>query len=99
VAGQLAIDPATGQSLLGSIEEQTERALRNVEAILHAAGSDFAHLLKVNIYVTDIAMWPAVNAVYARVVGSQMPARAVVPVPALNHGLSIEIDAIAALKS
>jgi len=44
-------------------------------------------------------MWPAVNAVYARVVGSQMPARAVVPVPALNHGLSIEIDAIAALKS
>lgn len=99
VAGQLAIDPATGQSLLGSIEEQTERALRNVEAILHAAGSDFAHLLKVNIYVTDIAMWPAVNVVYARVVGSQMPARAVVPVPALNHGLSIEIDAIAALKS
>ena len=99
VAGQLSIDPATGQSVLGSIEEQTERALRNVEGILHAARSDFAHLLKVNIYVTDIAMWPAVNAVYARVVGSEMPARAVVPVPALNHGLLIEIDAVAAVKS
>jgi len=99
IAGQLSIDPATGQAVLGSIEEQTERALRNVEAILHAAGSDFAHLLKVNIYVTDIAMWPAVNAVYARVVGSEMPARAVVPVPALNHGLLIEIDAVAAVKS
>jgi 2-iminobutanoate/2-iminopropanoate deaminase len=97
VAGQLSIDPATGEKLHGTIEEQTERTLRNVEAILHAAGSDFAHLLKVNIYVTDIAVWPRVNAVYARVVGHAMPARAVVPVPALNHGLLIEIDAIAAV--
>ena len=99
VAGQLSIDPATGEKLHGSIEEQTERTLRNVEAILHAAGSDFAHLLKVNLYVTDIALWPRVNAVYARVVGREMPARAVVPVPALNHGLLIEIDAVAALRA
>lgn len=98
VAGQLSIDPATGQKLHGSIEEQAERTLRNVEAILHAAGSDFAHLLKVNVYVTDIAFWPRVNAVYARVVGRDVPARAVVPVPALNHGLLIEIDAIAAVR-
>jgi len=98
VAGQLSIDPATGEKLHGSIEEQTERTLRNVEAILQAAGSDFAHLLKVNVYVTDIAFWPRVNAVYARVVGTDVPARAVVPVPALNHGLLIEIDAIAAVK-
>jgi 2-iminobutanoate/2-iminopropanoate deaminase len=99
VAGQLSIDPATGEKLLGTIEEQTERTLRNVEAILHAAGSDFAHVLKMNVYVTDIAFWPRVNAVYARVVGNEMPARAVVPVPALNHGLLIEIDAIAAVKA
>jgi len=99
VAGQLSIDPATGEKLHGSIEEQTERTLRNLEAILHAAGSDFAHLLKVNVYVTDIAHWPRVNAVYARVVGNEMPARAVVPVPALNHGLLIEIDAIAAVRA
>lgn len=98
VAGQLSIDPATGEKLHGDIEAQTERTLRNVEAILHAAGSDFAHLLKVNVYVTDIAYWPRVNAVYARIVGRDVPARAVVPVPALNHGLLIEIDAIAAVK-
>jgi 2-iminobutanoate/2-iminopropanoate deaminase len=98
VAGQLSIDPATGEKVHGSIEEQTERTLRNVEAILLAAGSDFAHLLKVNVYVTDIAHWPRVNAVYARVVGADVPARAVVPVPALNHGLLIEIDAIAAVR-
>lgn len=99
VAGQLAFDPETGDALRGSIEEQTERTLRNVEAILHAAGSDFAHMLKVNIYVTDIAMWPRVNATYAKIVGTDVPARAVVPVTALNHGLLIEIDAIAAVKS
>jgi 2-iminobutanoate/2-iminopropanoate deaminase len=99
VAGQLAFDPATGDALRGTIEEQTERTLRNVEAILHAAGSDFAHLLKVNIYVTDIAMWPRVNATYAKIVGADVPARAVVPVTALNHGLLIEIDAVAAVKS
>lgn len=99
VAGQLAIDPVSGEKLHGGIEEQTERTLRNVEAILHAAGSDFAHLLKVNIYVTDIAMWPAVNAVYARIVGNEKPARAVVPVTSLNHGFLVEIDAIAAVKA
>lgn len=98
VAGQLSIDAATGETRAGSIEEQTERTLRNLEAILHAAGSDFAHLLKANVYVTDIAFWPTVNAVYARVVGSEMPARAIVPVAALNHGLLIEIDAVAAVK-
>ncbi len=98
VAGQLAIDPATGEKLLGSIEEQTERTLRNVEAILLAAGSDLAHLLKVTVYVTDMAHWGAVNAVYARVLGDARPARAIVPVKSLNHGFLIEIDAIAALR-
>lgn len=98
VAGQLAIDPATGEKMLGSIEEQTERTLRNVEAILVASGSDLAHLLKVTVYVTDMAHWAAVNTVYARVLGDARPARAIVPVKSLNHGFLIEIDAIAALK-
>jgi 2-iminobutanoate/2-iminopropanoate deaminase len=97
VAGQLAIDPANGEKLLGTIEEQTERTLRNVEAILVAAGTDLAHLLKVTVYVTDMAHWSAVNAVYARIVGEPRPARAIVPVKTLNHGFLIEIDAIAAL--
>jgi 2-iminobutanoate/2-iminopropanoate deaminase len=99
VAGQLAIDPATGERKLGSIEEQTERTLRNVEAILHASGSDFAHVLKMTIYVADIELWGAVNATYARILGAHKPARAIVPTKDLHHGFLVEIDAIAAVRA
>ncbi len=98
VAGQLAIDPATGERKLGSIEEQTECTLRNVEAILHAAGSDFAHTLKMTVYIADIALWGQVNEVYARILGPYKPARAIVPTKELHHGFLIEIDAVAAVK-
>ncbi len=98
VAGQLAIDPATGERKLGSIEEQTERTLRNVEAILLAAGSDFAHVLKMTVYVADIALWGAVNETYARILGPHKPARAIVPTRDLHHGFLVEIDAVAAVR-
>jgi 2-iminobutanoate/2-iminopropanoate deaminase len=98
VAGQLAIDPLTGERKLGSVEEQTERTLRNVEAILLAAGSDFAHVLKMTVYVTDIEHWAAVNATYAKVLGPHKPARAIVPTKDLHHGFLVEIDAIAAVR-
>jgi 2-iminobutanoate/2-iminopropanoate deaminase len=96
VAGQLAIDPVTGERKLGSIEEQTERTLRNVEAILKAAGSDFSRVLKMTVYVADIELWGAVNATYARILGDHRPARAIVPTKDLHHGFLVEIDAIAA---
>jgi len=96
VAGQLAIDPVTGERKLGSIEEQTERTLRNVEAVLKAAGSDFSRVLKMTVYVADIELWGAVNATYARIMGDHKPARAIVPTKDLHHGFLIEIDAIAA---
>ena len=98
VAGQLAIDPATGERKLGSIEEQTERTLRNVGAILEAAGSDFSRVLKMTVYVADMELWGAVNTVYERMLGAHRPARAIVPTKALHHGFLIEIDAIAALR-
>lgn len=98
VAGQLAIDPATGERKLGSIEEQTERTLLNVQAILEAAGSDFAHVLKMTVYVSDIALWGAVNTVYARMLGEHRPARAVVPTKDLHHGFLVEIEAVAAVR-
>ena len=98
VAGQLPIDPATGEKLQGSIEEQTERTLRNVEAILQAANSDLSRVLKMTVYVADISQWPTVNAVYARILGDHKPARAIVPVKELHYGFLIEIDAIAAVK-
>ena len=99
VAGQLPIDPVTGEKLLGSIEAQTERTLRNLEAILNAANSDLSRVLKMTVYVSDISQWPAVNATYARVMGDHKPARAIVPVKELHYGFLIEIDAIAAVNS
>ena len=96
VAGQLAIDPATGEKKLGSIEEQTEQALSNVYAILKAAGSDWDRVVKMNISVADIDLWEAVNKVYSRILGDNRPARAVIPCGKLHHGFLIEIEAIAA---
>ena len=96
VAGQLAIDPRTGEKRLGSIEEQTEQALKNVAGILKAAGSDLSRVLKMTVYISDIGLWGRVNEVYARVMGEHRPARAVIPTKELNHGFLIEVDAVAA---
>jgi 2-iminobutanoate/2-iminopropanoate deaminase len=96
VSGQLPIDPKTGQRNLGSIEEQTEQVLRNVEAILTAANSGFSRVLKMTVYVADIELWSAVNEVYSRVLGEHRPARAVIPTGKLHFGFLMEIDAIAA---
>ncbi len=96
VSGQLSIDPQTGEKKLGPVEEQTEQALNNVAAILRAAGSDLSRVLKMTVYVADMEMWGAVNAVYARVMGEHRPARAVIPTGELHYGFLIEIEAVAA---
>lgn len=98
VAGQLSIDPQTGEKRLGSIEEQTEQTLNNVGEILRAAGSDLSRVLKMTVYISDINLWGAVNEVYARIMGAHRPARAVIPTRELHHGFLIEIDAIAATR-
>ncbi len=102
VAGQLPIDPAAGRGAPGqhgSVAEQTERALRNVQAILEAAGSGLEQLLQVTIYVSEMEHWGEVNAAYARIMGEHRPARAVVPVKELHHGYALEIQAIGAQRS
>jgi reactive intermediate/imine deaminase len=96
VAGQLAINPHTGERLTGPIEEQTEQCLKNIAEILKASGSDLIRVLKMTVYITDIELWGAVNAVFARAMGDHRPARAIVPVTELHYGFKIEIDAIAA---
>ena len=96
VAGQLPTDPNDRNRPVGSIEEQTERTLRNVEAILVAAGSGLDRVLQMTIYISDIELWAGVNTAYARVMGNHKPARAVVPVKDLHYGYQIEIQAIAA---
>jgi 2-iminobutanoate/2-iminopropanoate deaminase len=99
VAGQLSIDPKTGEHRTGSIEEQTEQALNNVLEVLKAAGSDWSQVLKMTVYVTDINLWEAVNKVYGRILGEHRPARAVIPTGDLHHGFLIEIEAVAATKA
>ncbi len=98
VSGQLAVDPATGEKGVGSIEEQTRLALRNVEQILLSAGSDLNHVIKTTAYVSDVELWGGVNQAYAEVFGDHRPARAVVPSRDLHFGCLVEIEAIAALR-
>jgi 2-iminobutanoate/2-iminopropanoate deaminase len=95
VSGQIPID-AEGR-VLGDepIETQVETVLDNIRAILQAAGSDLERTLQMTVYVTDIANWGRVNETYARVLGPHRPARAIVPVRDLHHGIGVEIQAIA----
>jgi 2-iminobutanoate/2-iminopropanoate deaminase len=99
VSGQLPVDPHTGEKRIGSIEEQTEQALKNLSAILRAAGSDVDRVLKTTVYVSDIELWDRVNAVYANFFGEHHPARAVVPTKELHFGFQVEIEAIAVVNS
>ncbi len=98
VSGQLPRNARTGEVKTGAIEAQTELALRNVEQILNAAGSDLNHVLQMTIYISDIEIWGEVNEVYARILGEHKPARAIVPVKDLHFGTQIEIQAIATVK-
>ncbi|CAN5647235.1 RidA family protein [soil metagenome] len=98
VSGQLPRNATTGKVETGSIEAQTELALRNVEQLLLAADSDLNHVLQMTIYVSDMELWDKVNAVYAQMLGEHRPARAIVPVKDLHFGTKIEIQAIAAVK-
>jgi 2-iminobutanoate/2-iminopropanoate deaminase len=98
VAGQLPIDPARPDAPAGTIEEQTERTLRNVEAILRAAGSGLDRVVQMTVYITERRLWGAVNATYARIMGDHRPARAIIPVKEIKPGCDIEIQAIAIVE-
>jgi reactive intermediate/imine deaminase len=95
VSGQLPMDLETREPFAGDIETQTELALRNVEAVLKAAGSSLGRVLQMTIYISDIELWGAVNKKYAEIMGDHRPARAIVPVKELHFGTQIEIQAIA----
>lgn len=99
VAGQLGKDPARPDAGPGTLEEQAERALRNVEAVLLAGDSDLAHVLQLTVYVSDASFWGRVNDVCARVLGEHRPARAIVPVNEFRGGWQVEIAAIGAVRS
>jgi 2-iminobutanoate/2-iminopropanoate deaminase len=96
VAGQLPIAP-DGERCTGDIEEQADQVLRNLSAILEAAGSGLDRVIKTTVYVSDISLWGRVNDVYSRHFGDHRPARAVVPTRELHHGFLVEIEAVAAV--
>jgi len=95
VSGQLAVDPETGEKVHGSIGEQTQTVLQNIELILKEAGSSKDKVLKMTIYIPDVKLWDEVNKVYSKFFGDHKPARVIVPTRELHFGLLVEIDAIA----
>ncbi len=94
-AGQIGLDPATGELVSGGIEPETGQALANLRAVLAAAGFVLADVVQVQVYLADLADYPAMNAVYAEFFGQRPPARAAVGVAALPRGARVEIQLVA----
>jgi 2-iminobutanoate/2-iminopropanoate deaminase len=97
-AGQLGIDPTSGDLVEGGVGPQAERALENLRAVLEAADSGMDQLIKVTVFLVDIEDWPAVNEVYARLVPQPFPARSAFAVRALPKDALVEIEAVAAVR-
>lgn len=97
-AGQIPIDPATGQIVQGDVTAQTERVLRNLAAVLENAGASWSDVVKTTVYLQDMADFPRVNEVYGRVMGDARPARSTVQVAGLPRGVLVEIDAVAVVR-
>jgi len=98
LSGQVALDPASGELIGTTAEEQASQALKNLGAVLAEAGSGFDRVVKTTVYLTDMNDFAAVNSVYARAFGDSRPARATVQVAGLPKGARVEIDAIALLN-
>lgn len=94
-SGQIPIDPRTGELVTGDARVQTEQVLRNLAAVLSAAGGSLATVVKTTVYLSDMALFADMNEVYARHFGGHHPARATVGVAGLPMGADVEIEAIA----
>ena len=96
-AGQIALDPATGQVVEGDVVTQTRRVLQNLEAVLTAAGASWKEVVKTTVFLQDMKDFPRVNEVYASVMGDARPARSTVQVAGLPRGVLVEIELVANL--
>ncbi len=94
-SGQIPLDPDTNELVQGNIEAQTERVLRNIEAVLKQAGLGLGDVVKTSIYLADMGEFPQMNEEYAKHFGDHRPARATVEVSRLPKDVRVEIDAIA----
>lgn len=94
-SGQIPIDPRTGLLVEGAVQDQTDRVLRNLEAVLAAAGGGLRTVVKTTVYLSDMAFFTDMNTVYARHFGEHRPARATVAVAGLPKGVDVEIEVVA----
>lgn len=94
-AGQVALDPQTGELVGKTTSEQTEQVLKNLAAVLEAAGTNLDNVVKTTVYLADMGDFPAMNEVYARHFGTHKPARSTVQAAGLPKNARVEIDAIA----
>ena len=94
-AGQVALDPATMKLVAGGVEAQTHQVLKNLQAVLTAAGSNLSNVIKTTVFLADINDYKAVNGVYAQYFTESPPARSAVQVAALPLGALVEIEVVA----
>ena len=97
ISGQIPIDPSTGSLVEGDITAQADRAMRNVSALLRAAGIGFDHVVRTTVFLADMNDFAAMNEVYSRYIVDPPPARATVQVARLPRDVKIEVDAIAVI--
>jgi len=96
-AGQIAIDPASGQVIAGDVRAQTERVMSNLGAVLATVNATWKDIVKTTVFLHEMNDFPAVNEVYGRALGDARPARSTVQVSALPRGVLVEIEAIVAI--
>ncbi len=94
-SGQVPIEPLSGELVKGSISEQTEQVMRNVEAVLNEANMDFSHIVKTTIFLTDMSNFGAVNEIYGKYFPNNPPARSCVAVKQLPLNVDVEIEVLA----
>ena len=94
-AGQIALDPATMAVVAGGVAEQTEQVMRNLAAVLAAAGSDLSRVVKTTVFLADMADFAAMNEVYGRAFGTHRPARSTVAAAGLPRNVRVEIEVVA----
>ena len=97
LSGQVGFDPSTGVLVEGGITAQTDQVMRNIGALLNAAGADFTHVVRTTVFLADMDEFGAMNAVYGRYVVDPPPARSTVQVAALPRNARVEIDVIAVI--
>jgi 2-iminobutanoate/2-iminopropanoate deaminase len=96
-AGQIGLDPATGQVVPGGIEAETRQVMHNLQGVLQAAGASLDHVLKTTVFLRDMADFPKMNAVYGEFFRDDFPARSTVQVAGLPKGVAVEIEALAVI--